>query len=115
MAKSPRNEPTTADVNAASTQPVDTQAQAAATPASDERYKMVTDPETGQLTKRQDYIRKLWQEKKMKRGDIAKHLSEISGKKVPYQIVFAATKKMAGGPDPAQAATEGQPAPTTAA
>src|SRR5688572_11320193 len=76
MAKNPRNEASTTDVNAAATQPVDAQAvaatQAAATPASDERYKMVTDPETGQLTKRQDYIRKLWQEKKMKRGDIAK-------------------------------------------
>jgi hypothetical protein len=83
--------------------------QAASTPAAteggaaevkaDERFKMVKHPETGEMVKRQDYIRELWQDKKWKRGDIAKHLSEITGKKVPYQIVFAATKKLPGGPD----------------
>lgn len=75
--------------------------------ASDERYKMVTPPATknpdGTETpsapvKRVDYIRDLWA-RKMSRGDIARHLTQITGKKVPYQIVFAATKGIQGGPD----------------
>lgn len=50
--------------------------------------------------KRTDYIRQRWAEK-APRGLIAKELSEIQGKKVPYQVVFAATKGLAGGPDKA--------------
>jgi len=79
----------------------------AAAVASDERYKMVTPPPTknedGTETpsapvKRAEYIRDLWA-RKMSRGDIARHLTQITGKKVPYQIVFAATKGHPGGPD----------------
>jgi hypothetical protein len=66
---------------------------------TDERFRTVTDPKTGEQIKRKDYILKLWVEQKMSRGEIAKHLTEITGKKVPYQIVFAATKEVAGGPD----------------
>jgi hypothetical protein len=72
----------------------------------DERYKHVTDPETGQSVRRLDFIRKCWVEKKMARGAIAKLLTELSGKKVVYQIVFAATKKLAGGPDKPAATAE---------
>lgn len=84
----------------------------------DDRYVMVTRPSDGVKVKRQDYIRQLWAEGKMTRGAIAKHLTELnavdkggSGKKVPYQIVFAATKKLPGGPpkDAAATATPAQP------
>lgn len=78
-----------------------------ATTSADDRYKKVTHPETGQQVNRKDYILELYQVKKMSRGDIARHLTEITGKKVPYQIVFATTKGKPGGPDkPAPAATE---------
>lgn len=73
--------------------------------ASDERYIVITHPDSGQTVKRKDFIMECWQQKKMSRGAIAKKLSEIQGKKVPYQIVFAATKKVAGGPDKAPAET----------
>ena len=82
-----------------------TDGAAAAAPATveddkvDERFKMVKHAKTGALVKRKDYILELWQSDKMSRGDIAKHLSTITGKKVAYQIVFAATKKIPGGPD----------------
>jgi len=79
--------------------------------ASDERYSWITDPVTKEPVKRKDYILKLWTEQKMSRGDIARHLTEITGKKVPYQIVFSTTKKVAGGPDKAAAAPVATPAP----
>lgn len=75
---------------------------------ADERYKLITRPGTTEQVKRKEYILELWtgkttsnnpEGKKWSRGAIAKHLTEISGKKVPYQIVFAATKGVAGGPD----------------
>lgn len=47
---------------------------------------------------RTDYIRKRWAEK-ASRGQIAKELTKFQGKNVPYQIVFAATKGIEGGPD----------------
>jgi hypothetical protein len=62
------------------------------------RYVMITDPETGEQIKRVDWIRKVFQLEGGKyygdRGAIAKALTEIQGKKVPYQIVFAATKDL---------------------
>ena len=65
-----------------------------------ERFRFVTDPDTGAQVKRKDYILKCWKEKKMSRGQIAKHLTELSGKKVAYQVVFATIKKgTPGGPD----------------
>jgi 3-oxoacyl-ACP reductase-like protein len=92
--------------------PAETQAAASDKPAvPDERYKLVKHPETGAMVKRIDYIKELWTVKKWARGAIAKHLTEITGKKVTYQIVFAATKKLAGGPDkPAEPAPAAQAA-----
>jgi hypothetical protein len=81
--------------------------QAPVEQAVDRRYKKVKHPETQLEVNRVDYIRELWTQKKWKRGAIAKHISELTGEKVPYQIVFAATKKLAGGPDPEPAATAG--------
>lgn len=77
---------------------------------SDERFKFVTDPTTQLPVKRKEYIVRLFTENKMSRGAIAKHLSEITGKKVAYQIVFAATKGIKGGPDK-EAVVETAPAP----
>jgi len=72
----------------------------AAATSGDERFRFVTDPDTGAQVKRKDYILKCWKEKKMSRGQIAKHLTELSGKKVAYQVVFATIKKgTPGGPD----------------
>ncbi len=42
---------------------------------------------------RVDYIRRRYFDDGIKRGDIARELSEMTGQTVPYQIVFAATKK----------------------
>ncbi len=89
----------------------------AATPAiPDERYKKLTlddagstfaygdTSKSGQTVNRIDYIRSAWTVGKQARGAIAKELSRLSGKKVTYQIVFSATKGVAGGPAPAAAA-----------
>ncbi len=64
---------------------------------ADGRYKMVTDPHTGEEKKRVDYIRELCEpsgEYNWTRRQVADHLSEITGEDVRYQIVFAATKLM---------------------
>lgn len=94
-----------------------TEATAAAVveePKADERYKLVTRPDTGAQVKRKDYILELWAAGKS-RGEIAKHLTEITGKKVPYQIVFAATKDVKGGPaKPAEGASTDADAAATA-
>jgi hypothetical protein len=62
------------------------------------RYVMIADPETGEQVKRVDWIRKVFQQEGGPfygdRGAIAKKLTEMQGKKVPYQIVFAATKDL---------------------
>jgi hypothetical protein len=79
---------------------------------SDGRFKLVTNPVTGEQVKRIDYIRELWKAGTHTRSAIAKHLTEISGETVPYQIVFAATKGIPGGPvaeaKPADALAEAQ-------
>lgn len=77
-------------------------------PKADERYRMVKRPDTGEMVKRKDYILELWTQKRWSRGEIAKHLTEITGKKVPYQIVFAATKDVAGGPVKAAVESSGE-------
>jgi len=59
--------------------------------------------------KRQDYIKKLWASKQFTRGEIAKQLTELQGKPVPYQIVFQATKGLDGG-KPKEAAPAAEPA-----
>lgn len=69
---------------------------AATTSTGDERLIKIKDPETGELIARKDYIVKQWKTNKYTRGEIAKQLSEITGKKVPYQIVFQATNKLKG-------------------
>ena len=94
-------------------------AAAGTTQVSDDRYKMLNDA-SGKPVRRSEYIKKLWQEDKMSRSDITKHINgllEAQGqKKIKYQIVFAATKKLPGGPDkPATAPAEGAAAPGTAA
>lgn len=98
-------------VEASAPVPVPATEGVAAAPAenkSDERFKFVTRPGTAEQVKRKDYILELWtgkttsnnaEGKKWSRGAIAKHLTQITGKTVPYQIVFAATKGTAGGPD----------------
>lgn len=53
----------------------------------------------GKEIARADYIRDRWTNGKASRGAIAKELTKLQGKPVPYQIVFAATKGIAGGPD----------------
>lgn len=50
---------------------------------------------------RVDYIKRRYYEDGIKRGDIARELSEMVGEKVPYQVVFAATK-------PQKTQTEGE-------
>jgi hypothetical protein len=76
---------------------------------SDDRHVTITldkhyPNREGQTVKRIDLIRELWQNNKMGRGPIAKEctrLQQLAGnsKKVTYQIVFAATKDLPGGPE----------------
>jgi len=54
--------------------------------------------------RRIDYIKRRYCEDKASRSTIAKELTELQGKPVPYQIVFQATKGLEGGPAPAPAA-----------
>ena len=98
---------------------------ATATPAaaevSDDRYKKLTldatgstfaygdDSKAGVVINRIDFIRAAWQVTKKSRGDIARELTRLAGKKVTYQIVFAATKALPGGP------AKAEPAPAPAA
>lgn len=61
--------------------------------------------EDGSTCSRAEYIRKRWVDDKAGRGVIAKELTKLQGKEVPYQIVFQATSALAkkgitGGPDP---------------
>ena len=74
------------------------------TAVADDRYVTLTTDgrygtSSGTTVKRIDLIRALWQNQKLSRGAIAKYLTELSGKKIPYQIVFSGTKGLAGGPD----------------
>lgn len=55
--------------------------------------------------KRADFCRRRFAEG-AKRGDIARELSEMTGTKVPYQIVFAATKPKKAEAAEGEAATE---------
>lgn len=82
---------------------------AAAAPKKDSRYIELT-LKDGSKMKRKDFILKRWGEK-ASRGEIAKELTELEGREVPYQIVFQATKGVAGGPDPKPAAAPAAEAP----
>lgn len=82
--------------------------EAAATTGGDKRSIVLLNGE-----KRADYIRRRW-EAKVSRSDITKELNDpklnpTPEKKIPYQIVFQATKGKAGGPDP-KVETAAQPA-----
>jgi hypothetical protein len=100
----------TADASPSPT-PATTDAAAAAVASPDERYKMVPDPDNnGVLVKRKDFILRRFVQDKKSRGEIAKELTQLSGKKVPYQIVFAATKNVKGGPDKPAEGTTAAPA-----
>ena len=61
-------------------------------------HVMIEDPATDETVRRVDWIRNVFQaeggEFYGNRGKIAKKLTEIQGKYVPYQIVFAATKDL---------------------
>src|SRR3954463_1082896 len=93
-----------------------TEVAAGTAAAPDERYKKLTlddagstfaygdTSKAGQTVNRIDYIRAAWVTGKQSRGLIAKELTRLSGKKVTYQIVFSATKGVAGGPAPAPVA-----------
>lgn len=84
----------------------------------DQRFKKVNVPQNDgsvSVQNRTDVIRGLWkgekdtpavgnlnpEGKKWARGDIARKLSDLTGEKVIYQIVFAGTKGIPGGPDKA--------------
>jgi hypothetical protein len=101
--------------------------EAPAAPVADERYKKIaidTDAATfagldaskvGENINRIDFIRSAWTIGKKSRGDIARELTRLADRKVTYQIVFSATKGIAGGPDAATAtATPATPAPVEA-
>jgi hypothetical protein len=57
----------------------------------DEEHAKLVGAETGSKMKRQDYIRKRWSQG-VDRGPISRELTKLEGRKVPYQIVFQATK-----------------------
>ncbi len=103
MAKNRSDEATTAttegEAQVQGTESAATEATAAVAAGADDRFKKIKHPETGAEVNRKDYILDLWVNRKMSRGAIAKHLTELTGKKVAYQIVFATTKGKAGGPD----------------
>lgn len=89
--------------------------EAAASTVADERYRKLTlddagstfaygdTSKSGQSVNRIDFIRSAWTVGKQARGAIAKEVSRLAGKKITYQIVFSATKGVAGGPAPAPA------------
>lgn len=60
------------------------------------RAIVIKDPDSGDDIKRVDWIRRVFQDAESEyycsRSKIAAKLTEIQGKPVPYQIVFAATK-----------------------
>lgn len=120
MAKSPRDESNTASGTEPATPATPATPSTGATPvvpttgaSSDERFKLLTvkySDGTTKQEKRIDYIRRRWAEK-ASRSQITKEVSEFAGKKVPYQIIFAATKGVPGGPDKAPAAAVAPVAP----
>lgn len=92
---------------------VETAAEAAAATTGGGGKSIVLKLPDGSEMKRTDYIRRRWAEK-ASRSEITKEVNELTAatfgpdaKKVPYQVIFAATKGYEGGPDkPATAATQ---------
>lgn len=72
-------------------------------------YSSISGFEDGKEVTRQEYITKRWTQDGVDRGQIAKELTDLEGKKVPYQIVFQGTKgkTQAGKEAPAAAPVEG--------
>jgi hypothetical protein len=108
-----------ADTATAGEAPASTET-AAATEGNDSRFVMLNVPEgdpsglSGQQ-KRVDVIRALAKTGEWERGRIAKHISQLQGSKVAYQIVFQATRgipnvKKAERQEAAPATAEGAPA-----
>jgi hypothetical protein len=127
MARNDRpNEEQTANsevqTDAAAATVTDGAAAAVAEAKSDDRFKVlaVLNPSTQQTEqiKRADFIRALWkgenvaglnpEGKKHSRSEITKLVNAYSPKKVLYQIIFAATKNIPGGPPKAEAAPAGE-------
>jgi hypothetical protein len=78
---------------------------------------MLFDPENGQPIPRADLIKRLWTQEKLSRSEITTVLNDPKvnppdlstgvQKKIAYQIVFATTKGVVGGPDkPAESVTK---------
>ena len=100
-------------------------ATAAPEVAADERYRKLLLDEAGSTfawgntskqgltVNRIDFIRAAWQVQRQSRGAITKELTRLTGKKVTYQIVFASTKGVPGGPVGGSAAQGVQPQPTS--
>jgi hypothetical protein len=88
-------------------------------PNVDDRHRLVTldanyAEKAGTKMKRADFIRDCWQRLQWTRGTITKEINRLNGlsgdKPVKYQIVFAATKGVPGGP-PQQAPAQPTVAP----
>lgn len=72
-------------------------------------YASISGFEDGKEVTRQEYITKRWTQDGADRGTIARELTDLEGKKVPYQIVFQGTKgKVRAGTAPASAPAEGE-------
>ena len=76
---------------AAAAAPVETAPEVAPTASGQGRAVILT-LKDGAEVRRVDYIKKRYYEEGASRSEIAKELTELQGKTVPYQIVFAATK-----------------------
>jgi hypothetical protein len=114
-----RNTEQTADTSTAEA-PTETNAPAPEASSEDQRFITLNVPEgdpsglTG-VQKRTDVIRTLAKTGEWTRGDIAKHISKLQGKKVPYQIVFQATRGIANvKAAPRGESAEAAPAPADA-
>lgn len=71
------------------------------------RAVMITN-EAGEQVKRLDYIRERWATKTVTRAQIKEEVSKLGGKEIAYQIVFAATKGIEGGPDKVEKAPKAE-------
>lgn len=83
----------------------------------DKNYAEISGFEEGKEVTRQEYITKRWTVDGVERGEIARELSDLEGKKVAYQIVFQGTKNktQAGKPAAEAPAAEGEAAEAPAA
>lgn len=73
-------------------------------------YAEISGFEDGKEVTRQEYITKRWTVDGADRGTIARELTDLEGKKVPYQIVFQGTKNKVQAGKAAPADGEAAPA-----